>query len=82
MALKKLVLVLQLAYKVGFISDSAMWVLMLKKRKLSVQVYNEEEVDELVSLIRDSFISTFTVIEATFVCYLALTNKNLDRIKI
>jgi len=54
--------ILQLAYKVGFISDSVAWLLMLKKMNLFVHVYNAEE---LVSLIHDSFISTFTVLEET-----------------
>lgn len=67
--------ILQLAYKVGFISDSATWLLMLKKRNLSV--YNEEEADELVSLIRDSFISTFTVLEETLKAKIANTDNEL-----
>ena len=45
---------LQLAYKVGFISDSESWLLMLKKRKSSVHVYNEDDADELVSLTLSS----------------------------
>jgi nucleotidyltransferase substrate binding protein (TIGR01987 family) len=57
--------ILQLAYKVGFISDSVAWLLMLKKMNLFVHVYNAEEAEELVSLIHDSFISTFTVLEET-----------------
>jgi hypothetical protein len=38
---------------------------MLKKMNLFVHVYNAEEAEELVSLIHDSFISTFTVLEET-----------------
>lgn len=57
--------ILQIAYKVGFISDSDSWLLMLRKRNLSVHVYNKEEAEELVSLIKDRFISTFAALEET-----------------
>ena len=56
--------ILQLAYKVGFINDPEIWLLMLKKRNTSVHIYNEEEVDEM---IRDSFIPAFTVLKDTLV---------------
>ena len=48
--------ILQLGYKLGFVDDSAVWLLMLKKRNTSVHIYDEDEVDELILLIRDSFI--------------------------
>ena len=48
--------ILQLGYKLGFVDDSAVWLLMLKKRNTSVHIYDEEAVDELLLLIRDSFI--------------------------
>lgn len=57
--------ILQLGFKVGFISDSSSWLLMLKKRNLSVHVYDENEANEIVALIRDNFISAFTVLEET-----------------
>ena len=59
--------ILQLAYKIGFISDSEVWLLMLKKRNTSVHIYNEDEVDEIILLIRDSFIPTFTTLKDTSV---------------
>ena len=59
--------ILQLAYKIGFISDSEVWLLMLKKRNTSVHIYNEDEVDEMILLIRDSFIPTFTTLKDTLV---------------
>ena len=59
--------ILQLAYKIGFISDSEVWLLMLKKRNTSVHIYNEDEVDEMILLIRDSFIPTFTALKDTLV---------------
>ena len=59
--------ILQLGYKFGFIDDSETWLLMLKKRNTSVHIYNEEEVDELILLIRDSFIPAFTALKDTLV---------------
>ena len=59
--------ILQLAYKVGFINDPEIWLLMLKKRNTSVHIYNEDEVDEMIVLIRDSFIPAFTVLKDTLV---------------
>ena len=46
---------------------SEVWLLMLKKRKTSVHIYNEDEVDEMILLIRDSFIPAFTVLKDTLV---------------
>lgn len=57
--------ILQLGYKLGFVDDSAVWLLMLKKRNTSVHIYNEDEVDEMILLIRDSFIPAFVVLEKT-----------------
>ena len=59
--------ILQLGYQIGFISDSEVWLLMLKKRNTSVHIYNEDEVDEMILLIRDSFIPAFTVLRDTLV---------------
>ena len=55
--------ILQLVYKFNFVEDSSVWLLMLKKRNQSVQIYNEEEVDEMIILIRDSFIPAFAELE-------------------
>ena len=57
--------ILQLGYKLGFVDDAAVWLLMLKKRNTSVHIYNEEEVDELILLIRDSFIPALTALKDT-----------------
>lgn len=57
--------ILQLAYKFGFINDSEIWLLMLKKRNTSVYIYNEDEVDEMIVLIRDSFIPAFAALKDT-----------------
>lgn len=55
--------ILQLGYKFGFINDSSVWMLMIKKRNLSVNIYNEEDVDKMIVLIRDSFITEFVDLE-------------------
>lgn len=57
--------ILQLGYKLGFVNDSSVWLLMLKKRNTSVHIYDEDEVDEMILLIRDSFIPAFIVLEKT-----------------
>ena len=57
--------ILQLGYKFGFINNSETWLLMLKRRNTSDHIYNEEEVDELILLIRDSFIPAFTALKDT-----------------
>ena len=57
--------ILQLGYKLGFVSDASVWLLMLKKRNTSVHIYNEEEIDEMIFLIRDSFIPAFGELEKT-----------------
>jgi hypothetical protein len=38
---------------------------MLKKRNLSVHIYDEDEIDEMLLLIRDSFIDAFAVLQET-----------------
>ena len=54
--------ILQLGYKFGFINNSETWLLMLKKRNTSVHIYNE---DEVIVLIRDSFIPAFAALKDT-----------------
>ena len=55
----------QLGYKLGFLNDSAVWMLMLKKRNVSVHIYNEDDIDEMILLVRDSFIPAFSALEKT-----------------
>lgn len=57
--------ILQLGYRHGFVNDSAVWLLMLKKRNTSVHIYDEDKVDEMLLLIRDSFIPAFIALEET-----------------
>ena len=57
--------ILQIGYKLGFLSDSAVWLAMLRKRNPSVHIYNEEDIDEMILLIRDSFIPAFSALENT-----------------
>ena len=55
--------ILQLGYNIGLINASEVWLLMLKKRNTSVHIYNEDEIDEMIMLIRDSFIPAFIVLK-------------------
>lgn len=57
--------ILQLGYKMGFVDDSAVWLTMLKKRNTSAHIYNEDEIDEMLLLIRGSFIPAFLTLEET-----------------
>ena len=57
--------ILQLGYKIGFVDDPEVWLMMLKKRNTSVHLYNEEEVDEIIMLIQNTFLPAFTVLEKT-----------------
>lgn len=54
--------ILKLGYKTGFLNDAEAWLLMLKKRNLSVHIYDEEDIDELIVLIRDSFAPAFAAL--------------------
>lgn len=55
--------ILQLGYKVGFIEDAAVWLAMLKKCNAAAHIYNENSIDALLLLIRDSFIPAFMALE-------------------
>lgn len=68
--------ILQLGYKVGFIEDSSVWLLMLKKRNLSAYLYNEAEIDELLILIQDKFIPAFWQLGKTLQQKLAEVEEN------
>ena len=49
--------ILQLGYKIGFINDPEVWLLMLKKRNTSDHIYNEVEVDEIYYKRSDSSVT-------------------------
>lgn len=55
--------ILQLSYRYGFVDDPAVWLLMLKKRNVSVHIYDEDETDQMLLLIRDSFLPAFAALE-------------------
>lgn len=57
--------ILQLGYKIGFLREDEIWLLMLKQRNLSVHIYNEAEINALLVLIRDEFIPAFVTLEQT-----------------
>ena len=71
--------ILQLGFKMGFIDDSAVWLTMLKKRNTSTHIYDEDEVDELLLLIRDSFTPAFSVLESTLKNRLAKAEGDWDK---
>lgn len=48
-----------MAYSKAFITDSEIWLLMLRKKNTSIHVYNGQETYELTLLIRDSFFKAF-----------------------
>ena len=51
--------ILKSAFSVGFLSDEDIWLDMLKKRNISIHVYDESAAIELVNLIFDSYIVAF-----------------------
>lgn len=57
--------ILQLGYKVGFVDNAPVWLLMLKKRNQSVHMYDEDEIDELILLIKDTFLPAFAALGRT-----------------
>lgn len=57
--------ILQLGYRYGFVDDPDVWLLMLKKRNASIHIYDEDEIDQVLLLIRDSFLPAFTALEST-----------------
>ncbi len=57
--------ILQLGYKLGFVDDPDIWLTMIRKRNTSVHIYDEEGINEMLLLIRDSFTSAFGVLEKT-----------------
>lgn len=68
--------ILQLGYKLGFVSDSAVWLMMLKKRNTAVHIYDEDKIDEMLLLIRGSFIPAFVDLEGTLQEKLGEANVN------
>ncbi len=66
--------ILQLGYRMGFVDDSSVWLAMLKKRNESVHIYDEDKADELLLLIKNSFIPALAVLAET------LKAKNVDDI--
>ena len=71
--------ILQLGYKHGFLDDSAVWLAMLKTRNTSVQMYNEEEIDQMLLLIRDSFRTAFVTLEKTLREKMATLEESWER---
>lgn len=72
--------ILQLGYKYGFVNDSAVWLQMLKKRNTSVHIYDEDKIDELILMIRGSFIPAFDALKKTLQVKIEEAEENWDEI--
>ncbi len=70
--------ILQLGYKLGFIEDAAVWLAMLKKRNDAAHIYDKDRIDDLLLLIRDSFIPAFITLEKTLCEKLAETENSWE----
>ncbi len=57
--------IFRLGYKWGFVNDSAVWILMFKKRNELGNIYDEDNISEMILLIRDRFIPAFSVLLGT-----------------
>ena len=51
--------IIKLGYEYGFVTDHEVWLLMLNKRNGNIHIYDDEAIDELLIMIRDSFIPAF-----------------------
>ncbi len=71
--------ILQLGYKLGFLEEPAVWQMMLKKRNTAVHIYNEDEIDALLLLIRNSFLPAFLALEQTLIKKLAEADADWTR---
>ena len=57
--------ILQLAFKMGFINDETIWLSMLRHRNASAHEYDESMTDELILLIKDSYLPAFQALKET-----------------
>ena len=57
--------VLQKGYQYGFVNDEQIWLLMLKKRNTLVHIYDEEEADEVIALIKGNFLPAMEILVDT-----------------
>lgn len=57
--------ILQLGYKLGFIENFTIWLTMQKKRNTLAHLCDEDKINEMLLLIRDSFTPAFVALEAT-----------------
>ena len=75
--------VLQKGYQYGFVNDEQIWLLMLKKRNTLVHIYDEEEADEVIALIKGNFLPAMEILVDTLKKKLAeviwLAQINMDR---
>lgn len=52
--------IIKAGYEFHFLSDEKTWLDMLKRRNQSIHIYNDDIAEELVSLIFDKYMPTFT----------------------
>ena len=55
--------ILKLGVKVNFVENETAWLAMLGRRNTAVHVYDEAAANELILLIKDSFIPAFVSLE-------------------
>ena len=51
--------VLKEGYRIGFLSDSDIWLDMLSRRNIVTHIYNGSTLDEFIDQIFDNYIATF-----------------------
>lgn len=56
---------LKLAFKIGFIDDEDVWLMMLQTRNLVTHVYSEDDADSAIRLIESKFIPTLERLKGT-----------------
>lgn len=57
--------ILQLGYKHGFVDDENTWLIMLEMRNSAIHIYDADKIDEMLYLIRNSFIPAFNALKNT-----------------
>lgn len=51
------------AFSLGIISDGEVWMQMIKSRNLTSHIYDEKVIDEIITLIRDSYFDRFAELQ-------------------
>ncbi len=48
------------AFSLGIISDGEVWMQMIKSRNLTSHIYDEKVIDEIITLIRETYFDRFS----------------------